>query len=135
MLASQTALIIGATGQTGRHLLQSLLESPRYTRVAEYGRHLTPKDSIKTGLNKLEQKVIDFDNLPEAKLPEGKWDVVFITYASSCTAVICSVVEFFSIAWGQLGPTPEVLKLSKKSTKSTLFLVMFSTSLNYVVWF
>lgn len=81
--ASQSALIIGATGQTGRYVLQNLLASSQFTRVGEYGRRVTPKDdSITTGWDKLEQKVIDFEKLQESGLNQGNWDVVFITYVS-----------------------------------------------------
>jgi len=56
-----------------------LLDSPNYTRVGEFGRRTTPLDS--PGLNnteKLIQRVVDFEKLPEAGLVEDKWDVVFI---------------------------------------------------------
>jgi oxidoreductase len=77
------ALIIGATGQTGHHLLQSLLASPHFTRVGEYGRKVTSPGDIKTGKNKLEQKVIDFEKIQEYGLKQGKWDVVFITLGTT----------------------------------------------------
>jgi oxidoreductase len=76
----RSALIFGATGQAGRHLLQSLLASPHFTRVGEYGRKVTSPSDIKTGKDKLEQKVIDFEKIQEYGLKQGKWDVVFITY-------------------------------------------------------
>src|SRR6266567_717500 len=78
-IPGQSALIIGATGQAGRHLLQNLLISPHFTRVGEYGRRLTPSEQIINGKDKLEQKVIDFEKLQESGLKQGKWDVVFIT--------------------------------------------------------
>jgi len=78
-----SALIIGATGQTGRHLLQSLLASPYFTRVGEYGRKVTSPSDIKTGQNKLEQKVVDFEKIQEYGLKQGKWDVVFITLGTT----------------------------------------------------
>ncbi|KAF8159403.1 hypothetical protein B0H34DRAFT_782171 [Crassisporium funariophilum] len=79
----QSALIIGATGQTGRLLLQNLLVSPHFTRVGEYGRRLTPTGEITAGQDKLEQKVIDFEKLQESGLSSGKWDVVFITMGTT----------------------------------------------------
>lgn len=75
----KTALIIGATGQTGRHLLQTLLASNQFTHVAEYGRRVTSADQITTGKDKLEQKVIDFEKIQDSGLSQGKWDVVYIT--------------------------------------------------------
>ncbi|KAF8202395.1 hypothetical protein BJ912DRAFT_440715 [Pholiota molesta] len=83
MSASKSALIIGATGQTGRHVLQNLLASPHFTRVGEYGRRVTPKDDITTGWDKLEQKVIDFEKLQESGLNQGNWDVVYITLGTT----------------------------------------------------
>lgn len=77
----QTALILGATGQVGRHILKELLNSPNYTRVGEFGRRVTPLDTA--GLpntHKLVQKVIDFEKPNEAGLADDKWDVVFIRH-------------------------------------------------------
>ncbi len=41
---------------------------------------MTPSEEITTGKDKLEQKVIDFEEIGESRLKDGKWDVVFITY-------------------------------------------------------
>jgi oxidoreductase len=71
---------LGATGQTGGHLLRELLASPHFNRVGEYGRKLT--QGVASGKEKLEQKVIDFEKLDQEGLKEGKWDVVFITYVA-----------------------------------------------------
>lgn len=77
--SGKSALLIGATGQTGRHVLQNVLSSSHFTRVGEYGRRVTPSEEITTGKDKLEQKVIDFEKIEESGLKDGKWDVVFIT--------------------------------------------------------
>ncbi|KAI0058871.1 NAD(P)-binding protein [Artomyces pyxidatus] len=83
-MSGKSALLIGATGQTGRHLLRELLASPQYSRVGEAGRRVTPADQLPAGAQgKLEQKVVDFENLEQAGLKEGKWDVVFITLGTS----------------------------------------------------
>ncbi|KAH9991163.1 hypothetical protein BJV77DRAFT_1009290 [Russula vinacea] len=65
MSSAKSALIFGATGQTGRHLLRELIES----------RHLP--------VGKVEQKVIDFERLEEAGLKEGQWDVIFIAMGTT----------------------------------------------------
>ncbi|KAJ7777404.1 hypothetical protein B0H16DRAFT_1449494 [Mycena metata] len=83
---SQTALILGATGQTGGFLLKELLASPHFTRVWEFGRRTTSLDSLPTGKDKLEQKTIDFEKPEEAGLREGKWDVVFIALGTTAKA-------------------------------------------------
>jgi uncharacterized protein YbjT (DUF2867 family) len=56
----RTALIAGATGLVGGHVLGLLLEDPAYTRVVSVSRrpvHTTPA--------KLEQHIVDFATLPE----------------------------------------------------------------------
>ena len=40
---------------------------------------MTDREKINDGAEKLEQKVIDFEDLSQSGLKEGKWDVVFIT--------------------------------------------------------
>jgi oxidoreductase len=78
--ATKSALILGATGQTGRHLLRELIASPTFTRVCEAGRRVTSTADLPAQASgKLEQKVIDFERLDESGLKEGKWDVVFVT--------------------------------------------------------
>ncbi|KAJ7493270.1 hypothetical protein B0H11DRAFT_1803133 [Mycena galericulata] len=83
-----TALILGATGQTGGYLLKELLASPHFTRVGEFGRRTTGLEQLtKAGnLDKLEQKTINFEKLDAAGLKDGKWDVVFITMGTSAKA-------------------------------------------------
>lgn len=77
-MAGQTALLLGATGQVGQHVLKELLANPHFTKVGEYGRRLTKTDTLTAGKAKLVQKAIDFEKLEESGLKEGKWDVVFI---------------------------------------------------------
>ena len=79
--APKTALIFGATGQTGRHLLRELIASPNFSRVCEAGRRVTPAEELSAqAKGKLEQKVIDFERLDEVGLRDGNWDVVFIAW-------------------------------------------------------
>ncbi|KAI0271118.1 hypothetical protein BGY98DRAFT_1100374 [Russula aff. rugulosa BPL654] len=84
MSSGKSALIFGATGQTGRHLLRELIASPTFTRVCEAGRRVTPAGELPAQASgKIEQKVIDFERLEEAGLKEGEWDVVFIAMGTS----------------------------------------------------
>ncbi|EPQ52692.1 hypothetical protein GLOTRDRAFT_16179, partial [Gloeophyllum trabeum ATCC 11539] len=73
----RSALLLGATGATGKHLLRELLACSQYSRVGEYGRWVTSPDDLQDK-EKLEQKTIDFEKVEEAGLREGKWDVVYI---------------------------------------------------------
>ena len=77
-MMGKAALILGATGATGKFLLQELFASPSYTLIGEYGRKITPTDQLTVGKDNLQQRVIDFEKLDEAKLNELRWDVVFI---------------------------------------------------------
>ncbi|KZV89551.1 hypothetical protein EXIGLDRAFT_740955 [Exidia glandulosa HHB12029] len=80
----RSALIVGATGQVGRHLLRELLASPTYTRVAEYGRRVTPLDDLPAEHHaKLVQKTVDFENLDEAAWKEGNFSAVYITLGTT----------------------------------------------------
>ncbi|KIJ47537.1 hypothetical protein M422DRAFT_778131 [Sphaerobolus stellatus SS14] len=83
----QTALILGATGATGKHLLRELLNTPNFTKVGEFGRRITPLDTA--GLSnkeKLVQKVVDFEKPQEAGFADEKWDVVFIALGTTRAA-------------------------------------------------
>ncbi|KAK7694428.1 hypothetical protein QCA50_001614 [Cerrena zonata] len=95
-MTGKSALVLGATGATGKFLLQELLNSPAYSRVGEYGRRVTTPETITTGKYKLEQKAIDFEKLGESGLKDGKWDVVFITLGTR-RANVSSAAEFEKI--------------------------------------
>jgi uncharacterized protein YbjT (DUF2867 family) len=56
----RNALIVGASGLVGGHLLSLLLKNPRYSEVVSVGRRELP-----LLFPNLEQKVIDFDNMKD----------------------------------------------------------------------
>lgn len=56
--SKRTALLVGASGLIGGHLLEKLLHSPYYDKVIVLARRTTPNMS-----NKLTEIIIDFDNL------------------------------------------------------------------------
>lgn len=68
---AKTALIIGASGLIGNEVLQILLNDPSYDHVKIFVRNQVPVSH-----NKLEQFVVDFDNL-KAQQDLIKGDVVF----------------------------------------------------------
>jgi oxidoreductase len=80
-MANRSALILGATGATGRHVLTELLASSEYSQVTEIGRRVTsfPQDSSLPGREKLTQKVVDFEKIDQEGLSDGGYDAVFIT--------------------------------------------------------
>jgi uncharacterized protein YbjT (DUF2867 family) len=56
----RTALLLVATGLVGGHCLDLLLDDPAYSKVLTPGRRLVPREH-----EKLEQRVIDFERLPD----------------------------------------------------------------------
>ena len=54
----KVALVVGGSGLVGSYLIQELLDNARYSRVISLGRSLMPLKH-----EKLEQKIVDFDNL------------------------------------------------------------------------
>lgn len=68
---TKTALVIGATGLVGSHLVKLLLENDSFSKVVIFSRK-----SINMVHNKLEQHIIDFDR-PETWQLLVKGDVLF----------------------------------------------------------
>jgi len=89
---SLSAAVIGATGLIGKLLLPSLVESPHFSTVGEFGRRVTTP--APNGTAKLVQRVIDFENLSESGLQDGAWDVVYITLGT--TRALAGSMEAFS---------------------------------------
>ena len=73
-MAGKTALVLGATGATGSHILKQLIASNDYVKVGEFGRRVTPG----IAQEKLKQEVIDFEKLDPAAFKKEKWDVVYV---------------------------------------------------------
>jgi uncharacterized protein YbjT (DUF2867 family) len=61
-LAGKTALIAGATGLIGKELLQFLLNGSEYDKVVAIVRR-----SVETDYPKLDERIVDFDNLEQFK--------------------------------------------------------------------
>ncbi|CCM05256.1 uncharacterized protein FIBRA_07466 [Fibroporia radiculosa] len=78
-----SALILGGTGAAGSLVLQEILASPHFARVSEYGRRITAAEKIVVGKEKLEQKVMNYEDLESSGLRDGKWDVIFIALGTS----------------------------------------------------
>ena len=66
-----TALLLGATGETGRELLKHLCDCGQYTKVILVGRRKVEDGPTS---DKVEQRVVDFDNLVrDQPLALGNW--------------------------------------------------------------
>ncbi|MDC0707968.1 oxidoreductase [Stigmatella sp. ncwal1] len=64
---TRTALVAGASGLVGGHLLDALLENPLYSQVHSLGRRSLPKQHPR-----LTQHTVDFGRLDEAALPPAE---------------------------------------------------------------
>lgn len=65
-MTARTALIAGATGLVGSHLLDALLDDPAFERVVAVGRRASERAHPK-----LSNAVVDFARLDAAALPEA----------------------------------------------------------------
>ncbi len=88
-----SALLFGATGATGKHVLRELLSSDQFAKVGEYGRRVTDKAQL-ANTEKLEQKVVNFDKIEQESVKEGNWDVVYITCAHDVQVVVSALGLF-----------------------------------------
>lgn len=81
----ESALLLGATGATGKYVLREALASSHFTRVIEAGRRVTSPEDLADapGKDKLVQKVIDFEKLEAADLKSLDADVVIITVSGT----------------------------------------------------
>jgi len=116
-----SALLIGATGATGKHVLRELLASPHYTTVGEFGRRVTPLDSLPADAHKdkLLQKVVDFEKIDEAGLKDGKWDVVIVTLGTT-RAIAGSAENFVKIDRDYVISAAKAAKSSETDHKQRL---------------
>ena len=82
---ARSALLLGATGATGKKVLAELLACSEWSKIGEYGRRVTTPENLPFSQRegRLEQKVIDFENLDSSGLKKGRWDVVFVTLGTT----------------------------------------------------
>jgi len=73
-----SALVFGATGATGKNILSTVLGMKEFTKVGEFGRRVTPHESLTGDKSKLVQKVVDFNKIGEEPELKQHWDVVYI---------------------------------------------------------
>jgi len=73
-----SALVLGATGAVGKHILSGLLASPEYTRVGEFGRRVTTLESEGRPEKLIQRTIPDFDKVEEVEGIKDGWDVVII---------------------------------------------------------
>lgn len=78
-----SALVFGATGATGKHILSNVLGMKEYTKVGEFGRRVTPLESIVGDKSKLVQKTVDFEKIAEEPDLKQHWDVVYIALGTT----------------------------------------------------
>jgi len=64
MMSLKSALVLGATGETGREVLNKLVATPAIGKIVTIGRRLIdlPEEE---GFKRVEQKIVNYDNLDE----------------------------------------------------------------------
>ena len=88
----KTALLLGASGETGGEILNLLISSNTYSKVIIIVRREIEL-STGEGWEKVEQGVVDFDNLDEHKQLFSGVDVAF-----SCLGFKGSIAYAFKLA-------------------------------------
>ncbi|KAG9012937.1 Protein fmp52, mitochondrial [Tulasnella sp. JGI-2019a] len=89
MAHPRSALVVGATGSTGRRVLRYLLRGSGFERIGEYGRHLTDTKELalegisRTSLCRLEQRIISFETLQDEEWAAEEWDVIYMVLGTS----------------------------------------------------
>jgi uncharacterized protein YbjT (DUF2867 family) len=73
----KTAIVIGATGMVGKHLVHALLVDSRFSKVQVFGRR-----SLGITNSKLEERLIDFDK-PDLYKGFVKGDILFSTLGTT----------------------------------------------------
>jgi uncharacterized protein YbjT (DUF2867 family) len=89
MSASRTAIVAGATGLTGGHLLSKLLADKRYVRVTT----LVRKTSFPTH-RKLSEIVVDFDALPALSVSDDAYCCLGTTIKKAGSQAALRKVDF-----------------------------------------
>jgi len=75
-MSSKTALLLGGTGETGKEVLKLLVTTPVYGKVVCLGRRLVDLPQGE-GWDRVEQKVVDFDDLSQHKDKFDSVDTAF----------------------------------------------------------
>jgi hypothetical protein len=89
MSTNLTAVVLGGSGTVGKGIVKALARAPQYKKVTLIGRKLLDLPTTEEGSNyqKFEQKLMDFDKIPEhADLFKGH-DVAFYGLGVSTTKV------------------------------------------------
>eukprot|EP01116_Phalansterium_solitarium_P009017 TRINITY_DN23009_c0_g1_i1.p1 TRINITY_DN23009_c0_g1~~TRINITY_DN23009_c0_g1_i1.p1 ORF type:complete len:233 (-),score=57.03 TRINITY_DN23009_c0_g1_i1:65-763(-) len=71
------AVVVGATGATGKALVGQLLQDERYSRVTTIGRRPVPTEELSDKAGKLVQHTVDMDRVEEQKQLWDNHDVAF----------------------------------------------------------
>lgn len=119
---SQTVLLFGSTGATGKLVLRELLSSDHFTKVVEAGRRVTASEALSdvAGKEKLIQKTIDFEDLDAAKLKDEKADVVVIVVSPYAQLVTMANLSQRMNSLEPHGRQQAVKKPSQESTDNML---------------
>ncbi|KAK3806796.1 MAG: hypothetical protein J3Q66DRAFT_289905 [Benniella sp.] len=82
-IPKNASLILGGTGAVGKSLVRDALSSNAFTRVLTLGRRTVPTDDSFTNTTILEQKTVNFDDVPGSFPDSDLPQVVFCTLATT----------------------------------------------------
>ena len=68
-MSQKTALILGATGETGREVLNKLVMTPNFGQIVSIGRRLVDLPD-KEEFKRVQQKIVDFENLDDRNVAD-----------------------------------------------------------------
>ncbi|KAI8605785.1 hypothetical protein EDD21DRAFT_362715 [Dissophora ornata] len=95
-IPKNSCLILGGTGAVGKCLVRDALASNAFTRVLSLGRRPVATNDTFTNVNVLEQKTVDFENIP-ATFPESDLPQVIFCSLGTTRAAAGSAAAFKKI--------------------------------------
>ncbi|XP_023336419.1 oxidoreductase HTATIP2 [Eurytemora carolleeae] len=124
---TNTTLLLGATGETGKELLKQLAASQTITKVISVGRRLV--DLPGEGFDKIEQRIVDFDNLDKHEIDFKNIDKAFCCLGT--TRGKAGKEGFIKVDYDYVLKSAEMLK----SGECTEFHLLTSKGSNPSSWF
>lgn len=88
-MTTLSAFVLGASGTAGKSIVKALVDHPKFNKVTLIGRRTLDLSNIadKPGYSKIEQKIIDFDNVEKHTNDFHGFDVGFCALGTSSVGV------------------------------------------------
>jgi len=88
-MSTLSAFVLGASGTAGKSIVKALIDHPKFDKVTLFGRRALDLSNVsdKTGYSKIEQKIIDFENVEKYANDFHGFDVGFCALGTSSVGV------------------------------------------------